>query len=60
MARTPRVIEVRPWKVTSVSVKTRDGPARLEQAYRILLTESSNQPGPALTTDTRAKPCVEK
>jgi hypothetical protein len=51
MARPPYVIEVRSWNVMSVSVKTRDGPARLEQAYRILLKESSNQRGPALTTN---------
>jgi hypothetical protein len=60
MARPPRAIEVRSWKVTSVSVKTRDGPARLEQAYRILLTETRNESDPALTAENKANPCVEK
>jgi hypothetical protein len=51
MARPPSAIETQPWKVTSIGVKTRDGPGRLEQAYRILLNESGNQPGMAAITD---------
>jgi hypothetical protein len=49
------VIETRPWKVTSVSVKTRDGPVRLEQAYRILLNESNKQPDAAMITNVTDK-----
>jgi hypothetical protein len=56
VARPPTVIETRPWKVTSVSVKTRDGPGRLEQAYRILLSESSKQPDVAVITNVGDKP----
>ncbi len=39
MARGPRELRAVAWRVDSVYVRKRDGPARVEQAYRTLLEE---------------------
>lgn len=44
MASNPEVLQPITWKVQSVLVKARDGPFRLEQVYRLLLTSRDGQP----------------
>lgn len=48
MARTPRKPPATRWSIQSIYVRQRDGPARLEQAYLVLLGDprdlSSSQP----------------
>ncbi len=39
MARRPRELRAVAWQVDSVYVRKRDGPARVEQAYRTLLED---------------------
>lgn len=37
------------WTIQSVAVRARDGPQRLDQAYRLLLADPAAIPGPAAT-----------
>lgn len=37
MAKKPRVPESKKWRIDSVYERRRDGPGRVEQAYRILV-----------------------
>jgi hypothetical protein len=46
MPRTPRARPDRPWTIQSVSVRTRDGPQRLQRAYRLLLGNLNEHPMP--------------
>ena len=39
MSRSPRAARPAPWKISSVYVRRRDGPKRIEQPYRILIDE---------------------
>jgi hypothetical protein len=37
MSRNPRAARSEQWRINSVYVRRRDGPKRIEQAYRILI-----------------------
>jgi hypothetical protein len=37
MSRSPRAARPTLWRISSVYVRKRDGPKRIEQAYRILI-----------------------
>jgi transposase len=39
MSRSPRAARPAPWKISSVYVRRRDGPKRIEQPHRILIDE---------------------
>ncbi len=43
MPRRPRVDLPRCWQLVSVTVRARDGPHRVEQAYRLLLSPMNGQ-----------------
>src|SRR3712207_250102 len=44
MARGPDEVQARAWTIRSVALRTRDGQARLDQAYRRLLSAGSPDP----------------
>lgn len=39
MAKKPRAAEPKRWRINSVYERRRDGPQRVEQAYRILVDD---------------------
>ena len=57
MATGPRPTAAPTWSIRSIPVRTRDGPERLDRAYRRLLSDASHHgpsagpPGPSATPD---------
>lgn len=44
MSRSPRAARPTPWRIDSVYLRRRDGPKRIEQAYRILIEGKEANP----------------
>jgi len=44
MSRNPRAARPEQWRINSVYVRRRDGPKRIEQAYRILVDGGEGNP----------------
>ena len=44
MSRSPRAARPKQWRISSVYVRRRDGPKRIEQAYRILIDDKEANP----------------
>lgn len=44
MPSGPRSVAAPAWTIRSVAVRTRDGPERLDRAYRHLIDDSSRHP----------------
>jgi len=56
MATGPRLTAAPTWSIRSIPVRTRDGPARLDQAYRRLLSDAPHHGPPAGPPDPSATP----
>ena len=44
MSKSPRAARPAQWRISSVYVRKRDGPKRIEQAYRILIDAKEANP----------------
>jgi hypothetical protein len=44
MSRSPGAARPARWRISSVYVRKRDGPKRIEQAYRILIDDKEANP----------------
>jgi hypothetical protein len=56
--RRPEVASV--WKIRSVTLRTRDGPERLEQAYRRLLAPAPPDTQPACANMPSTEPMPDR
>ena len=56
IGRRPEVVSA--WTIRSVALRTRDGPERLDQAYRRLLTPNPSDKQPASPDMPAAAPAV--